>query len=246
VLAAASFALAQTAVTTAATAQAAAAAAEQATGAAARAASAAMSPSTTDEAQALANAAATVAEAATATAATTAAAAEDAAAAAEAAATATTAGVPEHATVPLSARVLLADDPAAWPGRPRDPHLFQLWTRLRVAVLGAIWRVRCQRSEQRQPTSFARCAVSLALETLVGAIQRDWLRTQQDVRTLDDGFFCQSWWRGFDTRLSVDDFARQWAPLFCRVLGDVPAAGDPDTRSMVLCLDGEGPVPLPD
>ena len=39
-----------------------------------------------------------------------------------------------------TARVLLADDPDGWPEGERPPSVpaYQLWTRLRVALLGAI------------------------------------------------------------------------------------------------------------
>ena len=49
---------------------------------------------------------------------------------------------------PKSAALLLADDINAWPEdiRPTGPA-YRLWTRLRVNVLGAIWRVRCARGE---------------------------------------------------------------------------------------------------
>ena len=46
------------------------------------------------------------------------------------------------------------------------------------------------------------------------------------MRTLDDGFFCNAWWRGFDAAMTVDDFEAQWAPLFCRVMGDALANVD--------------------
>ena len=101
-----------------------------------------------------------------------------------------------------------------------------------MALLGAIWRVRCERTERAHQGTFARQAATIALETIVGAIKRDWLRTQRDVRTLDDGFFCNAWWRGFDAAMTVDDFKAQWAPLFCRVVGDTPAPGAPDTRTI--------------
>ena len=48
---------------------------------------------------------------------------------------------------PRTAAVLLADDIEAWPiaHRPSGPAL-DLWTRLRVCVLGSIWQVRCMSS----------------------------------------------------------------------------------------------------
>jgi hypothetical protein len=121
--------------------------------------------------------------------------------------------------VPASAEVLLADDLEGWAGRPPTRAGLQLWTRLRVAVLGAIWRLRCNRDDVPAGQSFARTAVSMAVATFTGAIQRDWLRTHTDVRALDDGFFCTDWWRGFDRRLTVEQFIKQWAApaLVCSV-----------------------------
>ena len=46
---------------------------------------------------------------------------------------------------PRTARVLLTDDLEGWPGRPVGVGAVRSWTRLRVAVLGAVWRVRFDR-----------------------------------------------------------------------------------------------------
>jgi hypothetical protein len=147
---------------------------------------------------------------------------------------------------PRSARVLLADDLDAWPGHPTEAGSLTLWTRLRVAVLGAIWELRCFRPVDGG--SFARQAVSLALQHLLGALQRDWARTQGDVRHLDAGGFCMDWWRGVDTVLTVDQFQEQWAkpPLLCLVLGPRPQQpGAADPRTLELRLRPGHPVPLP-
>lgn len=151
-----------------------------------------------------------------------------------------------QAPPPRSARVLLADDLDAWPGAPTDARTLALWTRLRVAVLGAVWELRCSRPAGGE--SFARQAVRLALQHLLGALQRDWARTQGDVRSLDAGGFCLDWWRGVDTVLTVDQFVTQWAlpPLLCRVVGERPLLpGTPDERTLELLLRPEHPVPLP-
>ena len=148
--------------------------------------------------------------------------------------------------VPRSAQVLLADDLEAWPGHPTEAGALALWTRLRVAVLGAIWELRCFRPADGG--SFARQAVSLALQHVLGALGRDWARTQGDVRHLDAGGFCMDWWRGVDTALTVAQFQQQWAtpPLLCQVLGPgPPLPGSPDTRTLELLLRPGHPVPLP-
>ena len=88
-----------------------------------------------------------------------------------------------------------------------------------------------------------------SVSSLLAAIERDWLRTQADVRFLDAGSFCQTWWRGFDGRLSVGAFEQRWArspAVFCVLVGEPPAQpGDADVRELNLRLSLSGPVPLP-
>jgi hypothetical protein len=88
--------------------------------------------------------------------------------------------------------VLLADDHDGWPegDRPPSADAYQLWTRLRVALLGAIWQVRCARDEGGGTAPLAFRAVTMAVNSLLDAIRRDWLRTHADVRELDGGSFC--------------------------------------------------------
>ena len=148
---------------------------------------------------------------------------------------------------PQTAALLLADDPAEWPEAAEDTQGYQLWTRLRVATLGAVWSLRCQRSAEGEG-SFARRAVSLAISTVVSAIERDWRRSQADVRRIDNGDFSRDWWRAVDASSTIGAFATQWAtPAFlCEVVGDKPARrGDPDDRQLVLRLSLAGPCPLP-
>ena len=88
-----------------------------------------------------------------------------------------------------------------------------------MAVLGTIWHVRCSRVAV-PGVSFARRVVHLAVQHLVEAIQRDWSRTQGDVRLVDAGAFCVDWWRGVDLGMRPEVFVAQWAspPIFCRVV----------------------------
>jgi hypothetical protein len=133
---------------------------------------------------------------------------------------------------PLSAAVLLADDLTAWivDSQANQPLLLPLWSRLRVAVLGGIWKARCARekgsaSAREQGTlryiSVARMAITEAVTLLVEAIERDWLRTSTDIRTLDNGFFCAEWWRGLNPALSLDTFMSTWTHVksFARIRG---------------------------
>ena len=147
--------------------------------------------------------------------------------------------------LPRAPELILADDPShGWPvgaGRPA----FRLWTRLRVATLGAIWQARCSRGTYQ--ASFARHAVTLAVDSLLQAIRRDWRRTQEDPRLLDNGAFCNDWWRGFDARLKVGDFERQWAlpPVFCGLEGARPPAGADDHRRLEMKLGRDRPLARP-
>jgi hypothetical protein len=81
-----------------------------------------------------------------------------------------------------SAEVLLVDDLTAWivDSPANQPLLQPLWTRLRVAVLGGIWKARCARekgsaSAREQGTlrynSVARMAITEAVTLLVKAIE---------------------------------------------------------------------------
>ena len=147
--------------------------------------------------------------------------------------------------LPRAPELILADDPShGWPvgaGRPA----FRLWTRLRGATLGAIWQARCSRGTYQ--ASFARHAVTLAVDSLLQAIRRDWRRTQEDPRLLDNGAFCNDWWRGFDARLKVGDFERQWAlpPIFCGLEGARPPAGADDHRRLEMKLGRDRPLARP-
>ena len=153
-------------------------------------------------------------------------------------------------TVPRTTRVLLADDPGGWldADRPSSTSAYQLWTRLRVATLGAIWRVRCSRDEGQANATFAYKVVTMATEALLEAIKRDWLRTHTDVRQLDGGAFCNDWWRGFDVKLTVDGFIKTWAdpPILCEVRGAAPASSqEPDMRTLSLRFGLDEPVVRP-
>ena len=155
------------------------------------------------------------------------------------------------ASPPLTAAVLLADDLSGWVGAPMakaKKKELRAWTRLRVAIIGAIWRVRCDRSTGGlRGDSLARSSVRLALASVTGAIQRDWQRTEEDITTVDDGFFCVDWWRGFDAERDKEWFCDQWAmpPLLCAVhAAPGPAAGD-TTYTLDVRVGVVGQVPLP-
>jgi hypothetical protein len=148
--------------------------------------------------------------------------------------------------VPRTAAFLLADDPTGWAGAD-DDDTYRMWTRLRVATLGSIWTVRCDR-RQGGDSSFSHRACKLAVDSIVAAVGRDWQRTDHDLRNLDDGFMCRDWWRGVDTRISKARFVTQWTTpgIFCTLSGAAPAqAGARDARRLRLRLRWDRPVPLP-
>jgi hypothetical protein len=138
---------------------------------------------------------------------------------------------------PCMPLVLLCDDPRAWPAAP-DRQAFQLWTRLRVATLGSVWRLRCARARPAGDiSSLAHRAVKDAIRTVVNAIQRDWARAQSDVRYDDEGDLDRDWWSAVDVALDPRRFKAMWAspPILCSV-----SAGGLQVR-----LSDQGPVPVP-
>jgi hypothetical protein len=91
--------------------------------------------------------------------------------------------------------------------------------------------------------SLAKRAITIAVDSIVEAIQRDFQRTQGDLRDMDNigGNFCSSWWRGRDTTMAMGVFKKIWArpAFFCSVEG--PA----DDRRLVLQLGHNKPIPFP-
>jgi hypothetical protein len=152
-----------------------------------------------------------------------------------------------EAAVPRTAAFLLADDPAGWAGAA-VPGLYSMWTRLRVALLGAIWRVRCSRAGAVHAGSFAHRVAAEVCRTLAAAVQRDWLRTGAQVRSLDGGLFCVDWWRGSEFALSRRRFVELWAKpaIFCKVVGRIARTGPPLPPPRLDLLVGMGlPLALP-
>lgn len=148
---------------------------------------------------------------------------------------------------PLSAEFILADNPAAgWPGCGQDKWLLAQWTRLRVATLGSIWRVRCLAEEGAAPPGgLARAAARMATESLCAAVARDWARVEGNVRSLDASTFSANWWRGPAVDITVGQFRKQWAaqnrpPVFCTV-----TEPQPGRYELAMRLGVGTPTPLP-
>jgi hypothetical protein len=155
-----------------------------------------------------------------------------------------------RAAPPRSASVLLADELRFWAvdSPAGDAPLLALWTRLRVSVIGGIWKMRCTRAQgPAHGPSQARRAVQEAVLSLVRAIQRDWLRTTTDIRTLDNGSFCTEWWRGMDPQLSLAKFRATWAHqgVFCVVDDGDAEAVPPRAPALTLRLGQDLPIPFP-
>ena len=143
--------------------------------------------------------------------------------------------------LPRSPDLILGDDISQWPGpRPPDP-LLRLWTVLRVTTIGALWQQRVA-SKLSQAHAYlhdnGQSVIRLVVKMVRQAIKRDWMRTQLDIRSLDDGAFCMDWWRGLDCSLSVADFVSLWGTpqVLCCLAGDIPAQGQPDCRRLELLL----------
>jgi len=129
----------------------------------------------------------------------------------------------QWAIVPRSKTIIIADDPHGWSSTHPPRQLMKNWTRLRVAVIGAIWFTRCQRKDLPiHQHSFASQAIALAASSLTDAIRRDWLRTTQDLRTLDNGFTCADWLRGHAAIQRYSSFEKSWLspPIFCSVTAE--------------------------
>ncbi|GAX86505.1 hypothetical protein CEUSTIGMA_g13912.t1, partial [Chlamydomonas eustigma] len=129
----------------------------------------------------------------------------------------------QWAIVPRSKTIIIADDPHGWSSAHPPRQLMKNWTRLRVAVIGAIWFTRGQRKVfPIHQLSFASQAIALAASSLTDAIRRDWLRTTQDLRTLDNGFTCADWLRGPAAIQRYSSFKKSWLspPIFCSVTAE--------------------------
>jgi hypothetical protein len=148
----------------------------------------------------------------------------------------------DEAAVPETPAFLLADDPLGWEGA-QDPALYRMWTRLRVATLGALWHTRVSWAGALHGASFANSAVRLAVRTLRSAIQRDWMRSGGNARQLQGGSFNGGWWRGFDSSITHSQFMALWArpAIFCRVEEPGATGG----RALLLLISDSSPVSVP-
>ena len=104
-----------------------------------------------------------------------------------------------------SAAVFLGGDYRVWD--PGTSHT-ELWTRLRLATLHAIWGAARQRRKGVVSLSSA-----IAVKIVFGlrrSMWRDWQRTQEDIRLHTS--MLSDWLRGRDPCISVEQFQALWGP----------------------------------
>ena len=152
------------------------------------------------------------------------------------------------AAPPRDPQVLLSDDPRVWePGGSEEKG--KLWQRLRLTVLQAIWRVRCNRHVYARlpvPSSLATAIVLQAIEDIRADIYRDWTRaTLGAPGIIASSGLPSSWFRGRDPSMQLDDFKKMWAcqEVLCKVLA--PPQGSTTPQLVVHISSTWNVVPLP-
>lgn len=150
---------------------------------------------------------------------------------------------PGSAAPPCSATVLLADDDRVWRPVGGDEHC-ELWTILRLCWLQAVWRLRCQRTQDPERHVVTPAAVIAATVAAVKRLMRlDYTRTIGDVRTMTAS--PRNWFRGTSVpTLAVSEFLGRWsghAGSLCS-LSPTNAAGQ--GGRLVVHLSASSPVAL--
>jgi hypothetical protein len=136
---------------------------------------------------------------------------------------------------PRDPQVILADDHRVW--APAGAELHDLWTRLRLATLQAVWRVRCHRHLYArgggQGSDLSHAAVLQAIQDIRFAIRRDWMRVEKGrAGILAESGLPSSWFRGRDPALKQDEFLALWGHR--NVLCRVEATADQPCKLVVL------------
>ncbi len=132
--------------------------------------------------------------------------------------------------------MLLADDGRVWQP-PRQ--LRALWTRLRLAVLHAIWVAACHAHQDRIPST-ARSVATRVMSYCRQLMLQHWFRVGMTRPDLDA---CPHWLLARNPALTSQTFQEWWcaSEVLCRVL---PVAGEGPSRMEVL-WDVDAPIPLP-
>ncbi|KAJ9534914.1 hypothetical protein QJQ45_029577 [Haematococcus lacustris] len=109
------------------------------------------------------------------------------------------------------AMLLLSGRPTRGEGPPFQPPDSLLWLRLRVAYLGAVWRLRSSGAATAlQPQQVARRVVEEVISTLATAVKRDWHRVGRDIRVGLCGALPSTWFKGKDPELYAAHFDQLW------------------------------------
>ena len=151
----------------------------------------------------------------------------------------------ESARPPWDPQVLLADDHRVWAPAPARAAL---WARLRLAVLQAIWRVRCYRHLHGGDvhSRLAGPAVLQAIEDVRFAIQQDWMRVEKGSSGIvAESGLPTSWFRGRDPTLKQQQFEDKWAyrGVLCSVEPPESPTGQPRLSLKIHAAWATVPVP---
>ncbi|KAJ9506919.1 hypothetical protein QJQ45_002468 [Haematococcus lacustris] len=108
------------------------------------------------------------------------------------------------------AMLLLSGRPTRGEAPPFQPPDSLLWLRLRVAFLGAVWRLRSSGAATAlQPQQVARRVVEEVIATLTTAVKRDWHRVGRDIRVGLCGAVPSTWFKGKDPELALVGISSQ-------------------------------------
>ena len=112
-----------------------------------------------------------------------------------------------------------AGDERAW--RPA-PELRELWLRVRIAALHAVWERRTATAMGGSPHTAAAAIASL-VHLVRGNILTDWQRVVQgrQIDAADTQVGCSHWWRGAPPVIIEQQFVQRWCRrgVLCRVVG---------------------------
>ncbi|KAJ9511802.1 hypothetical protein QJQ45_022678 [Haematococcus lacustris] len=109
------------------------------------------------------------------------------------------------------AMLLLSGRPTRGKAPPFQPPDSLLWLRLRVAYMGAVWRLRSSGAATAlQPQQVARRVVEEVISTLTTADKRDWHRVGRDIRVGLCGAMPSTWFKEKDPELDAAHFDQLW------------------------------------
>ncbi|KAJ9523155.1 hypothetical protein QJQ45_023956, partial [Haematococcus lacustris] len=132
--------------------------------------------------------------------------------------------------------LLLSGRPTRGEAPPFQPPDSLLWLRLRVAYLGAVWRLRSSGAATAlHPQQVARRVVEEVISTLTTAVKRDWHRVGRDIRVGLCGAVPSTWFKGKDPELDAAHFDQLWPECWKAC---PPGAVDLEHRDSRACASG--------